>query len=62
VKIGENSLLIETTNFAPENPYVQNIWLNDTILHRNWIRHAEIANGGVLRFEMTATPGETANP
>jgi len=62
VKMGENSLLIETTNYAPENQYVQRIWLNDSILHRNWIRHAEIANGGVLRFEMTASPGETANP
>jgi len=62
VKMGENSLLIETTNFAPENQYVQKIWLNDSILHRNWIRHAEIANGGVLRFEMSATPGEPANP
>jgi len=56
VKMGENSLLIEAANYAPENQYVQNIWLNDSILHRNWIRHAEIANGGVLRYEMTVAP------
>jgi len=62
VRIGEKSLLIEADNYAPENFYVQKIWLNDTILRRNWIRHAEIANGGVLRFEMTATPAEKENP
>ena len=62
VKIGENILRIETENYAPENRYVQKIWLNDTVLHRNWIRHAEIANGGILRFEMRATPAETENP
>lgn len=56
VKIGENTLLIEADNYAPENRYVQKIWLNDTILNRNWIRHSEIAEGGVLRFEMTAIP------
>ncbi|MCK4992230.1 MAG: glycoside hydrolase family 92 protein, partial [Bacteroidales bacterium] len=58
VKIGENELLIKADNYAPENWYVQKIWLNDTILNRSWIRHAEIANGGVLRFEMTAIPDE----
>ena len=56
VKIGENSLLIEAENYAPENRYVQKIWLNDTVLDRSWIRHSEIANGGVLRFEMAAAP------
>jgi len=54
VKVGENILRIETENYAPENRYVKKIWLNDTILHRSWIRHSEIANGGVLRFEMEA--------
>ncbi len=58
VKIGENSLVIEADNHAPENRYVQKIWLNDTILDRSWIRHSEIANGGVLRFEMAAAPGK----
>ena len=58
VKIGEHILLIEADNYAPENRYVQQIWFNDTILNRNWIRHAEIASGGVLRFEMAATPSK----
>ena len=55
VKIGENILRIEADNFEPENYYVKKIWLNDTLLDRNWIRHSEIADGGVLRFEMAAT-------
>jgi predicted alpha-1,2-mannosidase len=58
VRMGENVLLIEADNYAPENRYVQKIWLNDTLLDRRWIRHSEIANGGVLRFEMMATPEE----
>ena len=56
VKIGENILLIEAENWSAENQYVRKIWLNDTLLNRNWIKHAEIANGGVLRFEMAAEP------
>jgi len=56
VQIGENSLFIEADNYNPENFYVKKIWLNDTILNRTWIRHKEIAGGGVLRFEMAATP------
>ncbi|MCK5136459.1 MAG: GH92 family glycosyl hydrolase [Bacteroidales bacterium] len=58
VKIGESILLIKADNYATENRYVQKIWLNDIILNRHWIRHSEIANGGVLRFEMTATPNK----
>jgi predicted alpha-1,2-mannosidase len=56
VKIGDNILKIETENYAPENKYVQKIWLNDTLLNRRWIRHSEIADGGMLRFEMAAAP------
>jgi len=59
VKIGENILLIEAENWSTENLYVRKIWLNDTILHRTWIKHAEIASGGVLRFEMAAEPPGT---
>ena len=56
VKMGENILLIEADNFAPAYLYVEKVWLNDTLLNRHWIRHEEIAGGGVLRFEMSATP------
>ena len=49
-------LRIEAENYAPENLYVHEVRLNDTILNRNWIKHSEIAEGGVLSFEMTGTP------
>ncbi len=47
-------LKIETVNFSPENSYVKNVWLNGNLLDRRWIKHSEIAEGGVLRFEMGA--------
>ncbi len=56
LRMGENSLLIVADNYAPENCYVNKVWLNDSILNRNWIRHREIAGGGILRFEMAAKP------
>jgi predicted alpha-1,2-mannosidase len=56
VSIGGNKLEIIADNHSPENRYVRKIWLNDAILDRNWIRHSEIARGGVLRFEMAASP------
>ena len=62
LRMGENSLVILADNYAPENCYVNKVWLNDSILDRNWIRHREIAGGGVLRFEMAARPGPGKNP
>jgi len=62
VQMGEHVLEIEADNFAPENMYVHKIWLNDMLLNRHWIRHAEIASGGVLRFEMAVTPERDENP
>ena len=46
-------LKIETMNFSPENIFVKNVWLNGILLDRRWIKHSEIAEGGVLRFEMS---------
>jgi len=56
VNMNGKTLRIEAKNQAPENLYVNKVWLNDTLLNRTWIRHSDIAEGGVLRFEMTATP------
>ena len=62
VTMGEHRLLIEAENHAPGNRYVRGVWLNDTLLHRSWISHAEIARGGVLRFEMAGAPVPRAVP
>jgi len=54
--LGDSELEIIAENYSPENIYVRKIWLNDTLLDRTWIRHSEIARGGVLKFEMTNKP------
>jgi len=61
VKVQNNRLLVIAENHAPNHLYVDKVWLNDTPIDRTWIRHAEIAQGGVLRFSMSAgprTPGQ----
>jgi predicted alpha-1,2-mannosidase len=54
--IGDNVLTVIAENSAPENIYVQRVWLNNSPLDRTWFTHDEIAQGGVLRFEMGPTP------
>jgi len=49
-------LKIKAKNYAPENFYVKNVWLNGTLLKRTWIKHSEIEGGGLLEFEMTSNP------
>jgi predicted alpha-1,2-mannosidase len=56
IKTGENILTILADNYSPGNKYVRKVWLNDVLLDRFWLRHSEIANGGVLRFEMSDKP------
>jgi len=53
LKIGDNFLTIVADNYAPENKYVHKVWLNNVLLDRYWFKHAEIAQGGTLRFEMS---------
>jgi putative alpha-1,2-mannosidase len=53
---GENELKIETKNYSPGNKYVQKVWLNGQLLNRWWLKHAEIAEGGTLVFEMSESP------
>ena len=56
IRIGANTLHVVAANYAPENCYVKHVWLNDVLLDRTWFKHAEIAGGGTLRFEMEPTP------
>jgi len=51
-------LVIEAPQAGPEKPYVIAATLNGRPLHRAWIRHREIANGAVLRFELGNEPGD----
>jgi putative alpha-1,2-mannosidase len=47
---------ITAENQAPDHPYVQSASLNGRPLPRAWIRHSEIAAGGVLEFIMGPSP------
>jgi putative alpha-1,2-mannosidase len=56
VKLTKQPLVIVAENFATNHPYVSKVWLNDLPLDRTWLRHAEIEQGGVLKFVMSAEP------
>jgi putative alpha-1,2-mannosidase len=56
VKMQDRRLLVIAENHAPNHLRVEKAWLNEAPLDRTWIRHAEIARGGVLRFSMSAAP------
>lgn len=56
MNMGNHKLEVIAENFSPENLYVRKVWLNGRLLDRTWIRHGEIANGGVLKFEMSDKP------
>lgn len=54
--IDGHELTILAENNSADHPYVQQVWLNDKLLDRYTIRHAEIADGGTLRFLMGPDP------
>ena len=56
IQLQDKRLTILADNAAPNHPYIQKVWLNDKLLDRYWIQHAEIAGGGTLRFEMGSEP------
>jgi predicted alpha-1,2-mannosidase len=54
IRLGGGRLTILADGAATDHPYVQRLWLNGKPLDRHWVRHAEIAGGGMLRLEMCA--------
>lgn len=52
------SFTITAENQMPDHPYVQSATLNGKPLSRAWIRHSEIAAGGILEFVMGAEPNK----
>jgi predicted alpha-1,2-mannosidase len=56
VRLKGEPLVIAAENYSSANRYVQKVWLNHQPLDRPWIKHSEIQDGGVLRFEMSAGP------
>jgi predicted alpha-1,2-mannosidase len=48
--------VVEAHNNSPENVYIQSATLNGKPYPHNWLRHADIVNGGVLVLEMGNRP------
>ena len=51
-------LIIEAPENSKEFIYVRNIKLNGRSLNRNFIRHSELQDGGILRFNMQESPNK----
>jgi predicted alpha-1,2-mannosidase len=56
IKMGGKILTVVAKNNAPGSLYVKNVSLNGQVLNRRWLKHAEIADGGTLVFEMSERP------
>jgi len=56
INMGDYSLKIIADNYSKENIFVKEVFLNNVSLDRRWIKHAEIENGGILRFVMSKNP------
>ncbi len=56
IQIEDHRLTIVAENAATNHPYIQEVRLNDKLLDRSSIRHAEIAQGGTLGFKMGPEP------
>ena len=56
--VGAAKLVIEAPEASPEHPYVRSVTLNGELLAHPWLRHEQIAKGGVLHFEMSAEPAD----
>ena len=64
-------LEIKANNASEENKYIQSAKLNGHTLDQAWFKHDDIAQGGVLEFEMgpkankdwgVSTPPPSADP
>ena len=53
-----NKFVIEADNNSKENLYIQSATLNGRVLNKNFIRYDDIADGGIIRFEMGSQPNK----
>ena len=51
-----DTLVIETDLDPADHPYIRGITVNGQRIYRAWLKWEEIANGGVIRFELSSTP------
>ncbi len=50
INMGNHTLKIITENYSKKNTFVKEVYLNNKLLSKRQIRHAEIAKGGTLKF------------
>ena len=48
----------KTDIYSKENLYIQSATLNGRLLDKNYIHYDDIAEGGVLKFEMGSQPNK----
>lgn len=58
VSMGDKTLEIIAGNYSPKNRYVRQVSLNHKILDKWQVKHHELMEGGILRFEMSDIPRE----
>jgi len=58
LSVAGGALVIEAPDAGPDRPYVQSVTFDGAPLEHPWIRHAALAAGGVLHFEMSNQPGD----
>ena len=50
------TLVLEAGNNSPENKYIKEIMIQGKRLDRNYLKHQELMEGGLIRFEMDNKP------
>ena len=50
---------IKAKNLSEKNKYIKSVTLNGKPFENAFIEHSDIVKGGVLEFEMAATPSKT---
>jgi len=59
LRLGNGKVLtIEGDGASEENIYIQEVSFNGRPWRQNWIRHGDLAQGGVLRFRMGPQPSD----
>lgn len=56
---GGHTFRIRVKNAGPDNVYIKSLSLNGDALSRNFLRHEDIINGGLLEFTMSNQPNTT---
>lgn len=54
-----NTFKIVTHNLSDENKYIGSASLNGKPYDKSFLKHEDLMNGGILKFEMSATPSPT---